>query len=175
MRGHPRGLCENDSTNTVSARENVKHFCYCAREFIVGHFCGLSENDRKSCCHFQKAREDVPIQDFTAQCLCDWSDTIIYQSETFFTHTDRESTYCQAPFYEQRLWKLLWKKCIVFDECSSGYKAQLLAAMPLRFLIASQNSRVVKLHSKLVDPDTTLVGRSRSWLCFTHVTIRTVT
>ena len=65
MRGHPRGLCENDSTNTVSARENVKHFCYCAREFIVGHFCGLSENDRKSCCHFQKAREDVPILDFS--------------------------------------------------------------------------------------------------------------
>ena len=48
-------------------------FCYCACEFILGHPRGLSENDSKSCCHFKKAREDVPIQGFTALWTPNWS------------------------------------------------------------------------------------------------------
>ena len=47
----------------------------------MGHSRGLSENDSKSCCHFQKAREDVPIQDFTVVtrrlCTCASYDTIL--------------------------------------------------------------------------------------------------
>ena len=54
----------------LSVPASMSHtFCYCAREFILGHPRGLSENDSKSCCHFQKACEDVPIQGFTALWL----------------------------------------------------------------------------------------------------------
>ena len=53
----------------LSVSASMSHtFSHCAREIILEHPRGLSENDSKSCCHFQKAREDVHIQDFMALC-----------------------------------------------------------------------------------------------------------
>jgi len=56
-----------DSTNTVSAREQVTHLIPLSLN-LLGHPRRLSKNDSKPSCYFQKTREDVPIQGFTALC-----------------------------------------------------------------------------------------------------------
>ena len=60
----------NEGTSSRALWKWQHKYCQCPRacqtliaivpaSFIVGHSRGLSENDSKSCCHFQKAREDV--------------------------------------------------------------------------------------------------------------------